>query len=324
EYTPWVMPFSLLDEGHTGVALFMVLSGYLFAKLLDGRSISYGAFFWNRALRLLPLLIVVVLLVGLRQYANDQSVSAYAYSVAQGLVLPTLPNGGWLITVEFHYYLVLPLFLWMLRKSRLLPLTMIAAAIAVRLFFYYQYGEVQTLAYWTIAGRIDQFALGMIIFQYRDHLARRHLPALLTAVVFSLLYWAFDRLGGFYQYPTYPSPSRLWILLPTIEGIAYDILIAWYDSSFTPSSSGLSKLIGRLGEYSYSIYLLHVFVVFDAARLVHENAMEISNFYLACIWSLAFFILMIVPGYLSFRFIEAPFLGLRKRYLRPVSKHSSG
>ncbi len=27
---------SLLDEGHTGVALFMALSGYLFARLLDG------------------------------------------------------------------------------------------------------------------------------------------------------------------------------------------------------------------------------------------------------------------------------------------------
>jgi len=28
---------ALLDEGHTGVALFMTLSGYLFAKLLDGK-----------------------------------------------------------------------------------------------------------------------------------------------------------------------------------------------------------------------------------------------------------------------------------------------
>ncbi len=40
-------PFALFDEGHTGVALFMTLSGYLFAKLVgDHASIfaaSYGA-----------------------------------------------------------------------------------------------------------------------------------------------------------------------------------------------------------------------------------------------------------------------------------------
>ena len=60
DYVPSIFPFALLAEGHTGVALFMTLSGYLFAKLLDGKQIDYAAFFWNRALRLLPLLIFVV------------------------------------------------------------------------------------------------------------------------------------------------------------------------------------------------------------------------------------------------------------------------
>lgn len=44
DYVPALFPFSILDEGHTGVALFMTLSGYLFAKLLDGKSIDYRAF----------------------------------------------------------------------------------------------------------------------------------------------------------------------------------------------------------------------------------------------------------------------------------------
>jgi len=30
----------------------MTLSGYLFAKLLDGKRIKYGSFLWNRFLRL--------------------------------------------------------------------------------------------------------------------------------------------------------------------------------------------------------------------------------------------------------------------------------
>jgi peptidoglycan/LPS O-acetylase OafA/YrhL len=52
EGAPSIFPFAIFDEGHTGVALFMVLSGYLFAKLLEGKEIYYGAFFWNRFIRL--------------------------------------------------------------------------------------------------------------------------------------------------------------------------------------------------------------------------------------------------------------------------------
>ena len=49
EYVPMLPPFALLDEGHTGVALFMTLSGYLFAKLLAGRRISYRLFLCRHA-----------------------------------------------------------------------------------------------------------------------------------------------------------------------------------------------------------------------------------------------------------------------------------
>ena len=316
DYVPALFPFSILDEGHTGVALFMTLSGYLFAKLLDGKSIDYKAFIWNRALRLFPLLVVVILIVGITKFISGQSLSSYAYSIVKGALLPSLPNGGWSITVEFHYYLFLPLFLWMLTKSKLWPLSIIVVAIALRLFLYHENGEIQSLAYWTIVGRIDQFALGMLVYQFRSYLAHRHLVARLTIMAFMMIYWYFDYQGGFYQSPSYPSRSPLWIILPTIEGIAYAISIAWYDNSFSHSTSGLSRFIGRIGEYSYSIYLLHFFVVFQAARFVNERIMDISNFYLACLWSLVFFVLMMIPGYVSFRFIEAPFLKLRRRYVK--------
>jgi len=316
DYVPALFPFSILDEGHTGVALFMTLSGYLFTKLLSGKSIDYRAFIWNRALRLLPLLVVVILIVGITKFVSGQSLSSFAYSIVEGALLPTLPNGGWSITVEFHYYLILPLLLWMLTKSKLWPLSIIIVAIALRVFLYHEIGEIQSLAYSTIVGRIDQFALGMLVYQFRSHLTNRHLVALPTIMAFMIIYWYFDSQGGFYQNPSYPSPSPFWIFLPTLEGIAYAISIAWYDNSFSHSASGLSGFIGRIGEYSYSIYLLHFFVVFRAAKVVNGHIMHISNFYLACVWSLIFFVLMILPGYVSFRFIEAPFLKLRRRYVK--------
>ena len=78
--------------------------------------------------------------------------------------------------------------------------------------------------------------------------------------------------------PSYPSPDPIWILLPTVEGIAYAVGIAWDQSSFSHSTTGVSGFIGLIGAYSYSIYLLHFFVLFDASRLVNERLMDMSTF----------------------------------------------
>ena len=324
DYVPLLFPFALLDEGHTGVALFMTLSGYLFAKLLDGRQIHYGAFIRNRALRLFPLLLLVILIVGVQRLVQGESIFRYLYSVARGVVFPSLPNGGWSITVEFHYYLILPLLLWMLGKSRAFPLLLVVGSITARFLIHQFNGETQSFAYWTIAGRIDQFALGMVMFHFRHHFAKRHLLAFGVIGAFMLFYWYFDAVGGFYQSPSYPSPNLVWIFLPAIEGLAYAVGIAWYETSFRHGNGGFSRLLARMGEYSYSTYLLHFFVVFIAARFIHERVMDISNFYVACAWSLVFFTLMLIPGYLSFRFVEAPFLKLRRPYLVPLVESGTG
>lgn len=94
EGAPWAPIFSLMDEGHAGVSLFMVLSGYLFAKLLDGKSIRYGAFLYNRFLRLVPLLVVVMALVGVKKYWSGESISDYALDLLQGIYRMSWPNGG--------------------------------------------------------------------------------------------------------------------------------------------------------------------------------------------------------------------------------------
>lgn len=314
EGAPHLFPLALLDEGHAGVALFMALSGYLFAKLLDGASIRYGWFLYNRLLRLLPILIVAMLLYVALIYWQNGDLKAVWRDIRRGWLYPTLPNGGWSITVELHFYLVLPLLLLIDRHRPWLLFGLIAVFVCVRFYLHTRLGEIQTLSYWTIVGRIDQFTFGIIAYRYRHYFSRGWL-ALLAAIAFSAFYWWFDARGGFYQMPSYPSPSRLWIVLPSIEGVIFGVLIAWYDARLIDGRSVMSRFIGQLGAYSYSIYLLHFFVVFHAAQFIDREVMPLNNFYVACIWSLLVFCLMIVPGYLSFRFIEGPFLRLRRRYI---------
>lgn len=324
EGAPALFPLALVDEGHSGVALFMVLSGYLFAKLLDGKEVSFPAFFWNRFIRLAPLLFFTFILVGVQQYLDGNHPGQYFSNLYLGLVYPVWPNGGWSITTEIHFYLALPLLLYLARRSRWLPLGLILVAVLVRLYFFQANGQVQSLAYWTIFGRIDQFILGMVAFFYAGQLARNTRLLLFVWLAFLAFWWWFDAAGGFYMLPTYPSPSPVWIWIPTIEGVAYASLIVWYDAKKMDDSTRVSRILCRLGEYSYSIYLFHLFFVFKVAGYIDGHIMDISNFYVGLVWALAFYVAMIVPGYLSFRFLESPFLKLRLNYIKKPMAEQAG
>ena len=323
EYVPSLFFLSVLDEGHTGVALFMTLSGYLFAKLLDGKKINWPAFYWNRFLRLFPLLFIVVLVFGYRKVTDTSdptqyllNLHIYLNNILNSFWLPTLPNGGWSVTVEMHFYLLLPLLLLVQGRFKYFLTGLVVAALCFRFYFYMSHGEVFSLSYWTIVGRVDQFVCGIIAFKYRHLFINRHLFAALLFLLFTLFYWTFDTGGGYHNGFNSDNNRFAWVYLPTIEAIVYSLLIAWYDNSFNHKNAGFSGFLSKIGEYSYSIYLLHVFIVFWLARMINEKIMDISNFYVAVLWAAACFLLMYPVGYLSFRFIESPFLKHRKRYVK--------
>jgi len=310
-----LFPLSILAEGHTGVALFMTLSGYLFAKLLDGKTIIYSKFILNRCLRLLPLLAIVMLYAGSRVARKGHDMDLFIDQILAGSIFPTLPNGGWSITAEFHFYVILPALLWITHRYYLGLLGVLFIAIAFRALWYWQTGEIQHLAYWTIVGRLDQFLLGILGYQFAAHFTKRH--TMVGGILFGFLmfYTWFDTLGGKYNNGGLPSPSPLWIIIPTLEGRAYAAWIAWYDTSFKHSTGQFSRFIAAIGTYSYSIYLLHFFFVFKLGNSVSKHLVPLDNLHLAILFSIPTFLVMVPIGYLSYRFIEKPFLRFRVPYI---------
>ncbi len=263
-------------------------------------------------IRLLPLLLVVIVIDGARRTLGGTDPVDYLLTVISGAILPVLPNGGWSITVEWHFYLMLPVLL-LLSGHRILWILL--AAILVRTLIFLYIGEAQSVSYWTIVGRIDQFVLGIAAFRFRHLFRGRHWIALFSLLSFLSIYAWFNSRGGFYPPSGYPSTDPLWILLPAIEGVAYAILITWYDNSFRHRVDGVSRFVGLIGECSYSIYLIHQFFVFRVAREINEHVMNITNLYAAIPWAAVCFLVVLIPSYVSYRYFEMPLLRLRKSYV---------
>lgn len=318
-YAPAVFPLALSDEGHIGVALFMTLSGYLFAKLLDGKDVQYGRFFWNRFVRLAPLLVFVMILYAAleRLHFSAFRFDAYARDLGFGFLYPTWPNGGWSITVEMHFYVLLPVITVLMRRWPWAPLALIASAILLRGAVLHYHGTVRDAAYYTIVGRLDQFLLGILAFHSREFICGRHWQTVAISVLFLGFYWWFDRAGGFNSSAL--SASSIWVWLPTLQGLVFAWIVAYYDSSFRPSNGGVSQVIGRIGTYSYSIYLLHPFIVFRLPHFIDHRIIHLSNFYVSLAAGAICFCGMACVAWASFTFIEKPFLRLRVRYVRPTN-----
>jgi peptidoglycan/LPS O-acetylase OafA/YrhL len=307
--TPVLAPF---NEGHCVVALFMCLSGYLFAKILDGKQVYWRAFYWNRFLRLAPLLIVVCAIRGalIAQY-HPEGVESYAKSLVMGLIEPTWPNGGWSITVEIHFYLLLWIIIPLTRRWLPFLFLFLALGLGARILIYFSGGDVAHYAYSTIIGRIDQFILGIAAWEYRSHLKGRHVWIGMLSVAFFGFYQWFVSVGGYYATQ---GTQAVWIFVPTVEATFFSFLVVYYDTTFVFSRTWYWRLIEVIGATSYSIYLLHTFVVFDLANKVDGFLPGMATWEVAEAVALATFVIIVPAAWLSYRSVEMPFLQFRTKY----------
>jgi rhamnosyltransferase len=232
-------------------------------------------------------------------------------------LLPTWPRGTWSITIELHFYLLFPLMLFTVRRYGALALLgVVAAAIAFRIDWWLTFGEAQHIAYWTIFGRIDQFAFGMLfaLAPMSDRVLR--IFGAIAAIAFLVFWQVFDAMGGYYNHTGAPSSSALWIFIPTIEAITWGSLIALYERSSIKLPQIADRVLAKIGEWSYSIYLLHFFPIVLMRSMFWDRQGSADDFYLAfAVANLAFLAFLPVAA-ASYVFFEKRFLIYRRPYLR--------
>jgi len=333
---------SLVDEGHSGIALFMVISGFIFTVIAGNQQLSYGGFIRNRILRIYPLFVFAVFLQLLFSTYNDQR--NYGFIQLIGWLVPfrsdTVPLSPyfvqlWTIWVEFQFYLIFPFLLMFSRRFGARYLWgLLGLLLLVRALIFAASGSVRFLAYETIFGRLDQFIVGMLVARiWIAHIAIKKAAKgdlqppeldgspiwlLLAALAVLLGLHAFSWRVGFSE-----LASPLWVIWPPVEAALWAGLLWAYLTTRWPGPLALRRRVdtalAALGSVSFSIYVMHNLVI--AAVNAQLPLLPVAGGPLA--QTLATGALVVLPATLAvaaatYWVIERPFLALRKQYLVSV------
>jgi peptidoglycan/LPS O-acetylase OafA/YrhL len=315
----------LIKHGYNGVSLFMVISGFILTQISLNREVVYSSFLFNRFLRIYPLYILFIFAEAFSGSRRVDFISFIALATFTGnlggIATVKFPH-LWTVMVEFQFYLIFPFLVRFFgRLGFRYLLGVLGVANLLRTVIYLLDGSVQESAYWTILGRIDQFAIGMILAAIHQH--RRSMfshvgwlllgCSLVVGWVFLFGKWC----GGYYGNGSPHSISTAWIVAPTFEAVAYGGLVLAYLHQKWRLPSTADRALAYLGAISYSIYVWHFSIVLLVQKYSASLPFESTWIVLVAV----VFPVIIAVSSLSFFVIEKPFFWMRTVYVKDPSSH---
>ena len=319
-------PLALLINGYGAVHLFFVLSGFVLAGSADRLREGFGLlqFYLRRVLRIHPPFVFALATAWLMSFAYDASLGAGVLShyiqkraavhlpVEELLPLFLYPNAAkhqlgpaWTLTIEMNFSFLLPLMLWIGRRSHWSALIALSALAFLQRRWPYLHLDYALF-----------FSCGVAVFLERERLARwaQRVPAAaVPAIVVTGLFvfispWLFD----FVYDPGFEESRLGWAA--SALGSAILLCCALYFPAVNRFLS-LSPLAYG-GRISYSFYLLHYPVMILCSRTLRPPA----NWPDGIAFALSVFILTFLGAALSFRFVERPSIRLGNALCRALAR----
>ncbi|QIM64073.1 acyltransferase family protein [Frederiksenia canicola] len=320
-YIEYMFSFWAIN-GSTGVSLFLFLTGFLFCTISDyGRKkINYAGFVYNRVLRIFPLLIVIIFIVITMSRSESTPMDIFRVITLQlntgsphaswaQKFYPAAPI--WTIGVEFQFYLIFPFLALFLSKygSRYLAL-LIVLMISIRYNMEVLSSKpMYTDFYHSIIGRMDQFLVGMLFAVWVNKGYFNWLKNKFIAVFFSLLVF----FVLMYALPFRAKVSYTYIHF-TVEAILWGVIVVAYFLVDIKIPRLLDLLFSKLGEISFSIYLLHLPIGMMLSKSL--SLVPPQNISELCFQFLFKLIVTIIVSFITFYTIEKPFMSLRVKYTK--------
>jgi peptidoglycan/LPS O-acetylase OafA/YrhL len=304
--------------GGFGVALFFVLSSYLITELLirehsrTGR-LDIKSFYIRRALRIWPLYFFFLLLV----YFLIPQGSIYALSgsylaamllfagnwacVIFGGMGASVAGPLWSVSVEEQFYLAWPLVISRIGVKHLKTVCFVVIVIANVTRIVMEKNGAGFVAFWcSTISWLDAIAAGALIALFlRGGVPRLSQVQRILLFAGGFMVWVLP--ARYSQYLIYPDVASY----PLIVAGGVMMLLAVLGSRFS------NPVLVYLGRISYGLYVWHVL----ALALVSLVLKKYSPLH-----ALAGFAVTILLSAISYRWLEQPFLKLKKRFTHVASR----
>lgn len=299
--------FARFRNGWIGVDIFFVLSGFLMWELyresiLNGHIVE---FYRRRLKRLLPALSVLLILsnfIFFRFLPHERQLlikeiflsNIFASNINYWMGDQYFSNGSlrpllnlWSIALEIQFYLFFPLIVLIIKKSRIRFLLLFTVSFVS--FLLLSQISPQT-SFFLLPGRLWEFLMGMLVGIVLKAKFKYH-PNFNLVLAFSFAFLAIT-LGSHLD-------SRRTVVFQVISVILFSLLIwaGWCGRD----GKIVTFTFGKLGDYSYSIYLIHFpLIVLIAYQPFLGNPVGIEDSHILGL----FYFLVIFLSWSLKRFVE--------------------
>ncbi|MBC5764753.1 acyltransferase family protein [Ramlibacter albus] len=249
----------------TGVDLFFVLSGYVFAPYFFGRPLAWGPHLVRRFFRLYPLYLVALALYVLLKLPDPAATKYVVDHVFMAHTLRSLEiaffyNAAfWSLPPEVEFYLLLPVIAATLRGRAFAALFVFALLMHMALIAVAQPGQGVTssaIASVHLPGVLVEFALGACAWRIAREGGGRMLRVLLGCVALVAMCAVYTKFVA-------PDPKAAADAWPWISGniglgaaLGYALVVSGVAARPNPQGWRL-RLCLLAGELSYGVYLFH-------------------------------------------------------------------
>lgn len=325
---------AIRDYGWIGVDLFLVISAFLFTKLLvfeclaNGK-ISFTKFYIRRVLRIWPIYYIFISITILYFYIVNGKISLKILFRIVGLFsfsdnLITAVEGYnpifftphlWTISYEEQFYIFIPIIIFLAIKSKL-KIQLFSLVFIFVIFngirFYLLTESISHPAIWVLPiTHFESIILGIVIgFGGFESLTKK-LPTILLLLFGILSFILITKLpkiesGSFYSSVSY-----------SLIGACTSLIFVSVLENKILKNIFSKELFIFLGKRSYGLYLFHLSGIslanYTVSNLIKISSNSIASFFLALFYT-------IVLGIVSYKVIETPFLKLKRKFEMVLSR----
>ncbi|MDX6040417.1 acyltransferase family protein [Scandinavium lactucae] len=295
-----------LHIGASGVDLFFIISGFIMCYATHNKEMSFSKFIFLRFERIIPLywLFTTLALFVFIMYPHLVNSSGGHTSVINSyFLIPTsdkyLVQNGWTLSYEFYYYIIFSFFIF-LTKNRFvrylgIVLTLFGLATIGQLFVAHN-----TLIKFIFSDWLYEFAMGVVSFYlFAKYKLEKKTGLILICVGVVLLGYKNNHM-----YLLSSMPGALSVGLPMwLIFHGFLALEEWLGKG----NNIYLKVGVLLGYSSYSLYLVHPFILSPVAMILKKIHLNIPY-----VFSVGLLVPAIISGAIVYLYIEKPMVNYLK------------